>query len=195
MLTDILSIPEARVAVGAADERHDDELAVMNAAVSIRLDALCGPIVNRTVTEYHDGGYGAVLLNQAPVASITSVTEYDAGTPTVLTAETATSAGTYLLDGEQIIRRETFHDTCFTPGRRNVKVVYVAGRAADTAAVSTLFKQAAAVTLQHLWSGFKGFGNQTFGAAGDFVGGMKPWDVPKAALMLLSAELRVPGMA
>ena len=51
----------------------------------------CGPIVQRTITdEVHPGGCPSIRVRHWPVASFTTVTEYDATTPTVLTRGTST---------------------------------------------------------------------------------------------------------
>ena len=56
--------------------------------MSRRLDRLCGPIVQRTITdEVHPGGCPSIRVRHWPVASFTTVTEYDATTPAVLTRE------------------------------------------------------------------------------------------------------------
>lgn len=193
MLTDILSIPEARVAIAAPDERHDDVLALMNSAVSERFDAMLGPVVRRTVTEVIDPVGYKILLGTRPVVSITSVTEYRAGVSQVLTAETLTTAGSYLFKAPDglIIRRQGFADF---PFQGRLEIVYTAGRAETTATVSPRFKQAAAITLAHIWRNEYGSGNQTFGAADVPMFGTS-FSIPNRAIELIAGDRLTPGIA
>lgn len=171
---DVLTLGEAKSALGlsSTDTNADDTIRALITAVSAQLDQMCGPVRTRTVTELHDGGCAAVHLRQRPVYSITSVTEYAGTTATTLTAEsnTAKSAANYLHDGTfgrlasgSLIRRANNCDSVFEPGRRNVAVVYVAGRAANTDGVPAKFKQAAAMMLRNLWVAEQASGSETFG--------------------------------
>lgn len=147
----------ATAATGGVD--RDAELAQWITAVSRRIDDRCGPVVQRTVTdEAHDGGRHAIWLANAPIASITSLVEYDGTTATTLTAETnaAKPDDGYLLDGfgrydRQVRRRSGNSDANFPAGRRNVVATYSAGRYASTAAVDEKFKLAAGSILRRLW--------------------------------------------
>lgn len=155
---DVLTLTEGKNVVGIAssDATEDTDLAAFITGISRRLDTLVGPIVNRTLTdELHNGGLRWIQLDYWPVASVTSVSEYVSTTETTLTAETNSTkpANAYMLYDEngRVYRRATNADACFATGRRNVKVTYVAGRAATTAAVDERFKRAAGIMLQNLW--------------------------------------------
>jgi hypothetical protein len=147
---DILTESEAQEAINVADAgSHAGELALAVSAVSQAVDAACGPVVAREVTEVHYGISEAIWPYQAPVLSVTSVTEFDGATSTVLTDESAfgtvaTSSGFVLSDGYRIDRRS---------GRfvGQVQIVYMAGRFATTEDVSARFKYAAAAILRRLW--------------------------------------------
>ena len=87
---DLISLAEGKSAVGiaSADTSQDTALALKITAVSRRIDRLCGPVVQRTVTdEVHPGGCPWVRVRRWPVASFTTVTEYDDGSAQVLTLE------------------------------------------------------------------------------------------------------------
>lgn len=170
---DLLSTAEGRTAVGlGSDTAFDTPLSAAISAVSQQIDQLCGPVVNRTITdETHSGGGSFIRLKRRPVSSITSISEYANTTATALTAETNSTKTTsnYLHDGTfgtihsgTIIRRTSNSDTLFPDGRGNIVVTYVAGRAANTAAVDPKFKQAAAVMLQALWTRIQASGSVTF---------------------------------
>lgn len=200
---DILSLDEAKRAlnIATADTTFDTELAAYITAVSQRIDDMCGPVVQRTVTgEVHNGGSLIIWPTLTPVVSVTSLAEYTGGVATTLTAETAAAAGTYLLAGagthnSQLRRRRSWNDTGFASGRSNVVITYVAGRYANTAAVSAKFKQAAAKTLAWLWRGDQGAGTATFGAVdGSSLFGLG-FALPNSVVELLAYEQRGPMVA
>lgn len=163
---DVISLAEAKafLNIGSSDTSKDTALAQKITAVSRRLDRLCGPIVQRTVTdEVHSGGCPSIRVRRWPVASFTTVTEYDATTPTVLTLEDFDtrptdgymperwdSTPTAMFNGV-IWRRTSGYGSWFPCGPEAVKVTYVAGRAANTAAVDALLKEAAGVALKNVW--------------------------------------------
>lgn len=159
---DLLTIVEARSAVNlpAASSTHDTDLQLFVTGISGRIDALCGPVVQRTITgERHNGGTSHVLLHYQHVASVTSVAEWVSGSATTLTEETdaVKPAQAFLLDpGEGgiyawLIRRAAGADARFPAGRRNIVVSYSAGRYADTASVDATFKLTATAVLRRIW--------------------------------------------
>ena len=162
----IISLLEAKAMLGidGADTTKDTALALKITAVSRRIDRLCGPVVQRTITdEVHPGGCPWVRVRRWPVASFTTVTEYDDGSAQVLSLEdfdTRPAAGyaperwestpTAVFNGK-IWRRSSGEGWWFPDGPEAVKVTYVAGRAANTAAVDPVFKEAAGVALKNVW--------------------------------------------
>jgi hypothetical protein len=169
---DLLTLQEAKLGLNEQNATGlDGKLPAWITAVSLRLDGLLGPIVRRTITaEQHDGGSGVIHLRHYPATSITTVTEYDDTTATLLVAETNAfkPADGYLVDpypvpltladgtpvtllSRRMHRRKSGKDSSFTSGRRNVEVTYVAGRFATTETVEERFKRAAVLTLQNLW--------------------------------------------
>lgn len=193
---DLLSAAEARaaVAIDTSDTSQDANLAIYNTAVSERLDELCGPVVQRTVTsELHNGGSYFIQLYNRPVASVTTATEYVGTTGTTLTAESNASkpSSAYMLETRTgILRRRTDGgDTRFATGRQNIAITYVAGRYATTSAVGERFKLAAQIMLSHIWRVERGGGNQTFG---EFVPSGSSFAVPNRVLELLADELLEP---
>lgn len=175
---DVLTLIEAKQAVGLeqTNTTADAALHTLVTAVSAQLDELCGPVRTRSFTETHDGGWYTIRLRHRPVYSITTVTEYDNTTSTTLTAETNSTKATsnYLHDGTAgkvasgiIRRRSNNSDATFPDGRRNVEVVYVAGRSAATEVVPAKFKQAASMMLRNVWTAEMASGTQTFDAFGE----------------------------
>ena len=171
---DILTLAEAKAALNipAATADYDTELAQVITAASRFVDSVFGPVVRRTITdERHYGAGTSVTLNQSPVASVTTVTEYSGGVATVLTAESDTVAGTYTLDDNVLHRRASWGGAYFA--RQSVVVTCVAGRYASTATVDAKFKEAAVVALIHFWQ-HRGAnsGAGTFGGDGAPFGGV-----------------------
>lgn len=198
---DVITLAEAKAAINldVSETTHDTELAQKITAASGWMDAACGPVVIRTVTEWRDGDTEPWLAPfETPVSAFTSVTEYQATTATVLTAETESTqpASGYLLLGEghdlRVYRRAGGSDTLFPSGSRRVKLVYGAGRYANTASVDARFKEACSILLHQLWRGtvpaWAGSADW-FDAAGRNV----PWRLPPAVAALLLGEVR-PGV-
>lgn len=201
---DLLTLAEAKRAINvpASWAVHEDELALFVAGVSGRIDDMCGPVVVREVVEWHDGGESSIWLRQPPVASVTSVTEYDSTTATVLDPEDEATvpADGYLaeLDGHFAVvrRRSGGSDLRFGSGRRRVKVAYSAGRFATTSAVDAKFKLAAGAILRRMWqreAGSWARGGDPFAGDESVVGFFRAVDPMVAEL--LADELRGPVMA
>lgn len=166
---DVLTLDEGKAAVlNNAGTSNDTALKGYITGVSRFLDQLCGPIVQRTITNEaysRDSRRGPLLLKSWPVVSITSVTQWAGATSTVLTAETPGSipdAG-YLADLStgQIFPRSAGHDALWPVGRSNIVVTYVAGRYADTASVDQRFKMAAGIILANFWRSEHGLAQGT----------------------------------
>ena len=155
--TDILTNAEALAAINAPSLAAGPagELVTLVSAVSGVIDSYCGPVVAREVTEIHAGGSSTIWPHQAPVLSVTSLTEFDGSTETVLTDESAFGtvggASGFVLspDGLSIGRRVSGNAYYFGAG--TIEVVYQAGRFASTATVSPKFKAAASGILRRLW--------------------------------------------
>jgi hypothetical protein len=82
----------------------------------------------------------------------------------------------------------------FVGGVGNILVTYVSGRAANTAAVPARFKQAAIITINHIWENLGS--NNSAARAGSVDGavsfGIPSFSVPKAAKDLIADELLAP---
>lgn len=162
---DVLTLDEAGAAVNlpSGSTAQDPRLQLYVSGISGRVDKLCGPVVQRTITgERHNGGNrgcSKILLRTQHVDSVTSLTEWAGTVQTALTAETDSvkPVNGFLLDtGEGdiyawVIRRSGNGDASFPAGRRNIAVTYVAGRYADTASVGETFKLAVGSVLRRIW--------------------------------------------
>lgn len=160
---DLLTLTEGYAAINdpasaaAGTGSYDTVLARRITAISRRVDELCGPVVQRTISnEEHEGGYPTLRLLYYPVASITTLTEYVGTTGQVLSAENfpnSTTANDYKLVDNG--RRGVVHRRSFGYGYQfavdRVIATYTAGRYASTDTVDTKFKEAAAAILLRLW--------------------------------------------
>ena len=173
---DILTTAEAiQAASGMDDANLSGQLEQMVSAVSARLDELVGPVVNRTVTEYHDGG-GSIRPRQTPLSAVTTLKQWNGSTITTFTEDTwgvagnadgffVEESGSYSHD-TRIVRRASGTSMAFAEGCRSLELVYVAGRAASTDAVPARYKECAAEVLRRLWdreSSAWARGNDPFG--------------------------------
>lgn len=200
---DLLSLAEVKDVLEVSTIDHDEELAGLITGVSNRIDSMCGPVVQRTVTgEKHDGGRPFVVLDKRYGTSASSVVEYDtSGNSTTLSAETESTktADDYLLDdvGDGVTflrRRRSGSDFLFAAGRRNVVVTYTAGRVADTASVDELFKRAAALFITHLWkqTAPSYYTDQDFLSEVQTSPRVPGFGIPNAVKDLLADEMRGP---
>lgn len=193
--TDLVTLTETKQALKLVSSGDQDTLlSAWIEAVSTRMDDLCGPVVHRTITgETHDGYCRTIYPRQYPISSVTAISEYTtAGTERVLSAEDHDTkpAEAYLVDGEMVRRRRSGTDAMFESGRRNVRVTYVAGRYATTAAVSQQFKRAALIILAHMWREEHGAASTTYLADTETVIVGAGWAIPRRARDLLGSELR-----
>lgn len=192
---DLVTLEEVETYTGGNESPTD----LFITAVSRLIDERVGPVVQRTITaEMHNGGSHHIYLKHAPVASVTSVTEYQGTTAVSLTEEDpGTSPGSgYVLDAAagRLTRRSGKLDWRFYPGRDNVSVTYVAGRYEDTGQVDERFKMAALISIRQLWSREQGMGTVTFGVDGQPLLGAT-FALPNAALAMLGYDVRLDGFA
>jgi len=142
--------------------RTDDELNTLYGFVNWVCEALEAfvniPIIQKSVTEYDDGGGEYIFLTSLPVVSVSSVTENNV----------ALVAGTdYVYDPDYVaVRKVTTADpfvaSTFLPGTMINKVVYISGYGTqnrdglgELTSVSLVpedFKLAAYSWVQHLWA-------------------------------------------
>lgn len=134
----LFSLEEARVVIRRSKNSasaDDDEIRDFIAGVAPVIEDLVGPVIKKTFDEWHDGGGPTVKLFFPPVLTVATVLEsYGAGYTRTLSEQpldgaTFDSFG-YTIDKDTglITRRVTGRDSAFAQGRRNVHVVYDAGR-------------------------------------------------------------------
>jgi len=158
---DILAEGEAIKAALSVETGHEVDIARMVTAVSGRIDELVGPVVNRVVTERHDGGCDAIWPRQTPVSSVSTLRHADGATVTAYTEDIwgavantdgflLEQSGSYPHDA-RIHRRSGGSNALWPTGSQSLQLVYVAGRAADTASVAARYKEVAIECMRRLW--------------------------------------------
>ena len=111
-------------------DRSQEEKAALTAlaeAVSGWIERRCGPVLQVTVTEKHDGGTSRLFLRQRPVASVVSVKE----------AGVDLTPADYVLYGPEgiLVRVSGGYEIPWADGLQVIEVTYTAGRAATLADV------------------------------------------------------------
>lgn len=191
---DIVTIAEATAYLAGSATSSSPLLDQWITAASAAVDDLCGPVVARTTTghSWYTIGESRLLFPMAHVTACASMVEYDAtGAAKTLTAETATTkpADAYRLwpaNGCEWVERRGSGGRARFPVEGTVVATFTAGRFANTAAVSQLWKRATLVIVSHMWSVEHGTGN-TFGEVQLTPTGFA---IPRRAVELLGSEVR-----
>lgn len=182
----IISVADAKeyLKIDPADTSQDEEVRGVVGGITAVVEDVCGPVVRRTVVERHHGAGSAVALNQAPILSITSVTE----------SGTLLAAADYSLDDYAILTRVSGYTARrWPPGVNNVVVTYVVGRAV----VAPHFIEAAKELVRINFRPQQGGNYMPFDSDGGDDQGL--WRlgffVPHGVLRLLAGDARPPGTA
>jgi hypothetical protein len=198
-VTGIITLAEARsgLRLPTAYTIDDTDLQELIDAATVPMEDLVGPVLSRACDETYDGGSPTVRLLWAPVISIASVTEaYGGGYFRTLTSQPVDS-GTFdafgytadLTDGI-LTRRVVGQAVPFVGGRRNVHVVYTAGRASVPANITRATRR----MVRWLWQ-TEMQGQRPAGAVPENVTQTPSgFDVPTAVVRLCGSDLRVPGI-
>lgn len=174
----ILSLQQAKTQLGLTTATHEDDLRMFIAAAGVAVEDHVGrKLVRRTVTdEKHYRVCGSLILNRAPVRSLTSVATLDGAT-------TWTVADLDVDEPTGIV-------TPITGSRPsgNLKVTYVCGMRS----IPANYLLAVRMITEHLWQTmrpFSGGGSLTPGALEDSLdaraGGLVGFAIPNRALELL----------
>ncbi len=182
--------------VTAADD-VDLQALIDSASQRIQDDDLAGPVLPRTLVEWHDGDGADLFLERSPALTVLEVVEYSYGSdPQVLPEVSAAQPGDgYQLDADQSWLTRVDDGgcpVCWEPGRRNIRVTYTAGRTAVPPVVAT----ATCELIWHWWQWRRG-GSQSFqpaGATGFTAAGGSSHAVPWRVRELLGNELRPPTL-
>lgn len=130
-MADLLSVEDVARAMGLVDYTDDrTELARLIDVAKATIEGICNRTLDiaATYTEYHRGGKTHVYVKRPPIVSITSVTD-DAQYGARSIAATNYIDGTDDNGDNYAIGKVELWNTesAFTPGKSQVKVVYVGG--------------------------------------------------------------------
>ena len=199
--TALLTLADAKtqLEISSTTTTFDTELQGYIDSATEVVEDYVGPVIQRDVVEYHDGGRWELQLRTRPVVSVTSIVEtwgpnnYTLSQVSDLNVGVGSAYDFTLDSGTGTILRRAYGVTARFPiGQKNVKVTYVAGRAAVPAAVDGAMK----IIVQHLWKTRLGP-----------VPGQDPYTdqlvmlpgfgfaIPSRAVQLLTPQRRVPGFA
>jgi uncharacterized phiE125 gp8 family phage protein len=160
---DIITLAEAKTHLNMGTGTTDDaELGNFITAASTMWVRRVGAVNTavKTFDEWYDGGHVRVALANAPVVTITKVEEVvTASAIYTLTLETLQSGGdtgaygyTVDMDRGLLVRRAAGVAVPFTPGVRNIHVVYTAGYATAPEDI----KLAVKLLVAHMWETQRG---------------------------------------
>ena len=179
----ILSLSEAKTHLGGGPPAtwtgDDDELRNFLQAVTEVVEDKVGPCVRRTVTQRVSAQCRTIVLTQAPVISVTSVTSVWTGGPSWTTAQLVTDTDAGTVDTQ-------YGAMPFYWGPWDV--VYVAGRVI----VAERYIHAAKELLRHLWDTQRGQlqagalagGGETFTTSAGWA-----FSIPNRVLELLADDM------
>lgn len=192
---DALNIPQS-------DTSHDAELTRYIDAAVATVTYITGPLTAATFTEYRDGGSPVIMLDNPPVISITSVTEYVGVTGRTLTAQplgqSVDNYGYSLddpLSGKLVRRGSGGLATPFWGGRGSVIITYVAGQASVPADVVLATLEDIRGLYQQTQQGGRAGGGGSIGAGGDDQWTSGPMHLFPRLNMLLQGPSRTQSLA
>lgn len=137
-VTQIISLADAKTKLGVTGTGADPQIQDLVDGLTPVVEYLTGPVLSVDVDEWYDGGDWQIQTLKAPIVAVASVTEtFGANVVRTLTEQpldgaTPVDAYGFTVDLETglITRRVSGIAAPFAIGRRNVHIVYTAGRAA-----------------------------------------------------------------
>ena len=195
----LIGLEDARTALNlpAGVRATDEELRLYVASATPIVEDIWGPVLAATIDEQHDGGAVDIALDHVPVASITSVTEYDGATAWTLTKAANPAAATtysYTVDMTTgtLTRRSTLGAVRpFARGHRNIWITYVVGTAGVTPIEVTLGTRE---LVRHLYQVGQQGARPAFGAVDDMQMTPSGFAVPRRVMEILKPGPRTPGV-
>lgn len=195
----IVSLTDAKVHINKTMTYtgDDNELRGYIDTAGELIESLAGPVVNRTVVEYHNGGNVQIFPRLWPVMSITSIVESWPGGPNYTLNQMADlgvggSTGfdfTFDPVTGAVTRRVQNWEYPFPGGVNNIKLTYVAGRAQPWPAK---YRMAALAEISWLWRLFgtgRGAGRPSVGMNEETVAVPGFGAVPVAVVSLIGTDL------
>jgi len=199
----LVSLSDAKdyMTIPTSDKTRDHKLLQMIAGIVPVIEHITGPVIQRQVEEWHDGGQPSLILRQRPVLQVVAVSEFRGPVEWSLALVPDPSHGTiYSATFEapaRLVRRGPGGSSfSFAPGRESVHVVYTAGLASVPANVrlATLellrinFSQTQARPLARAWPSDGSMDDQEPGR--EILG----FFVPNRVRELLEPSRKAPGV-
>lgn len=188
MPSDIISLAELKTYLQQNTTDFDTILGLIRTAADAFVRRFCDrEFTQETYTQYYDGnGKDSLLLRHYPIISITSI---HLDPDRVFGADTQISASDIILSDEnkELGYVELLGGEVFSAGKKNVKIVYVAGYATvpGDLKLATLGVGAREFMLQD-----KALNGQTNQNVGDRSINLSPEDLPRNVWMVLEAYKR-----
>lgn len=195
----VITLDDAKSVLGITDTSKDALLQSYVDGVTPVVEYLSSDIDQTDYTETYDGGRVQIMLLHYPVISVSSVIEsYGSNYVRTLTADdifsgAAVDAYAYTLDDADtgaLTRRAAGVAVNFAPGRRNIQVVYTAGRAV----VPGNLRLAALEMVRFWWETAQQGNRPAFGDAPEETFGAMPSDVRERVHEILAGDIRLPGI-
>ena len=165
----------AHLNIPVSDTSHDDELRGFADAALATIAYINGPLTPTTFTEVRNGGSPVIMLDNPPVISITSVTEFYTQGGQALSLQplggATSSAYGYSLDdpiaGKLVRRTSGGYESSFIGGRNSVVITYVAGAQLAPDVQLAMLEDIRGLYQQTQQGGRASLGGGAIGAGGD----------------------------
>lgn len=193
---DVLNIP-------ATDTSKDTELQRYIDAAEATVAYIAGPLTSTSYTETRDGGSPVIMLDNCPVISIDSVTEYVGTVAYTLTAQPPGATSSfygYSLDdpaaGKLVRRSNAGMPMPFMGGRGAIVITYHAGQATLPADVKlAVLEDIRGLYQQTQQGGRSNLGGGAIGAGGDDTWNAGPLRLFPRLAMLLDSSSRTQSIS
>jgi hypothetical protein len=187
----VISLADAKSALGVTTSTNDEELRLYLAAITAVIERRVGPVVQATHTQICEAA-DTIVLHRSPVISVTSIV------PTFPNAPSIYPMPTYLLENATgVLRQQPFYfsqwgfdygfNGSFLPYYGRLTVTYVAGRQQIPAALQV----AARIIVKDVWGSRRLAGPMAVNAADPEELADRIW-VPEDAATLLETVSRGP---
>ena len=199
-LVSLAEIKEA-LSITTDDRSHDSRLTALATGIVPVIEHITGPMLQRSVTEWYDGGSESIILRQRPAISVESVSEWWGPTEHPLTEVSNPTEGTvfsYLFEApSRVTRRGPGGGTMrFEHGSQTVRIEYTAGLASVPANVREACLQLIRIhygenqarPLNKAWPSTSTYGDAD--PTGSIIMG---WFVPNTVRELLEPSRKTPG--
>lgn len=196
---DIIQLADAKAQLNITTTAHDTMLQGMISAASRMWVNRCGPVQPAATTfdEWYDGGNSRIVVRNSPIVAITKIEEAIGAVTYTLNLQTLEPGGDlgawgYSVDNAtgQLTRRAAGVAMPFTPGIKNVHVVYTGGYSTIPEDITL----AVTLLVQHFWETTRGAGRRPGQGTDDQWTPQLGYSWPHR-VEEIAASYRIPGIA